>query len=323
MANSLPRHPRPGVEQWTNPRNGLTVVKLHYSADPRKRTPEWKAEASRNMHPRAWRREYEIDWASPAGEPVVPEYVEAAHCRAFEWDRRLRLLRGWDFGYVSPVVLFGQLTLFGQLRIRRELAPFNTPLDQLIDGMRALTLELGGADAMLGDDALDIAGQHSKEEAFDAGDPAAENFTDLGSSAEVLGQHGLVLHTSRPGTEVSYARLRKRFLRQVMEPGVGPVPAILIHPECPNLRSALSGAFHLGPLPPYRPVKTHPEKDLVDALRYLDDNIQGMVGKGVGERWQRIAGSDVRELRAVDEGQDRDGWQAKQMEKWRTLVEGM
>lgn len=318
----LPRNPRPGVEQWINPRNGLTVVRLHYSCDPRKRPESWKAEASRNMHPRAWRREYEIDWASPAGEPVTPEYTEEVHCRPFEWDRRLRLLRGWDFGYVSPVVLFGQLTLFGQLRIRRELAPFNTPLDQLIEGMRAITLELAGADALLTDDAYDVAGQHQKEEAFDAGDPAAENFTDLGSSAEVLGQHGLVLHTSRPGTEVSYARLRKRFLRQVMEPGVGPVPALIIHPECTNLRSALAGAFHLGPLPPYRPVKTHPEKDLVDALRYLDDNIQGLAGKGVGERWQRIAQADTREMRSAP-GEDREGWAARQAEKWRQIVEGM
>lgn len=78
----------------------------------------------------------------------------------------------------------------------------------------------------------------------------------------------------------------------------------------------------MGPLPPYRPVKTHPEKDLVDALRYLDDNIQGMVGRGVGEKWQRVAGSDVRELRAVPET-DRDGWQARQAEKWRQIVEGM
>src|SRR6267142_1422855 len=183
---NFPRHPRPGVEQSTNPRNGLTVIKLHYTCDPKKRTLEWKQEASRNMHPRAWRREYEIDWASPAGEPVVPEYVEEKHCKPFEWDRRLRLLRGWDFGFVSPVCLFAQLTLFGQLRIRRELCPFNTPLNQLWAMVQAVTLELAGEESQLdGSSPYDVAGAALEEieqvvpkGPMDAGDPAGTNQTD-------------------------------------------------------------------------------------------------------------------------------------------------
>lgn len=303
------------------------VVKLHYTCDPRKRTPEWKQQASANMQPRAWRREYEIDWASPAGEPVIPEYVEETHCKEFEWDPRLRLLRFWDFGFVSPVCLFAQLTLYGQLRVRKELCPFNTPLHQLLDGVEAITMELGGIDALIAkNDAWDVGGQtpldpREKKDAFDAGDPAGQNFTDLGSSAEVLGEKGIFLHTTRPGTELSYAGLRTRFLRQVMEPGVGPVPAAIIHPECHNLRAALAGAFHLDSLPPYKPRKTHPEKDLVDALRYGEDNIRASLGHGVGEKWRKISGEDVRELRAVSD--PRDEWAQRQQEKWRTLVEGI
>lgn len=324
METELPRHPRPGVEQWRNPRNGLVVVQLHYSADPRKRTPEWKAEASRHMHPRSWQREYEINWAAPAGEPVVPEYQEAEHCRAFEWDKRLRLLRFWDFGRVSPVCLFAQLTLFGQLRVRRELCPFNTPLDQLIEGVEAITMELGGMDALLARrDSWDVGGASTDEQAhaFDAGDPAAKSFTDLGSSAEVLGGKGIILHTTRPGTEVSYAGLRARFLRKVMEPQVGPVPAIIIHPECPNLRSALAGAFHLDPNPPYKPVKTHPEGDVVDAIRYGEDNIRAILGQ-THEGWRKVAGADTREMRSIAES-DADSWVTQQRIKWQQLVEGM
>lgn len=320
----LSRHPRPGVEQWRNPRNGLVVVRLHYSCDPRKRTPEWKAESSRNMHPRAWQREYEINWAAPAGEPVVPEYQEAKHCQPFEWERRLRLLRFWDFGRVSPVCLFAQLTLFGQLRIRRELCPFNTPLDQLTEGVEAITIELGGRDALLDrKDAWDVGGSTPEGlEVFDAGDPAGKNLTDLGSSAEVLGVKGIILHTTRPGTEVSYANLRARFLRDVMEPGVGPRPAIVVHPECPNLRSALAGAFHLSPLPPYKPTKTHPEGDLVDALRYGEDNIRASFGQPQ-EGWRKIAGADTRELRAAAFSNEADSWAETQRAKWQQLVEGM
>lgn len=320
----LERHPRPGIEQWTNPRNGLVVVRMHYSCDPRKRTAEWKREASANMHPRAWRREYEIDWASPAGEPVVPEYREETHCRSFEWDTRLRLLRFWDFGFVSPVCLFAQLTLFGQLRVRRELCPFNTPLDQLLEAVKVVTLELGGHDAFLGKpgDAWDVGGVAAEVPAsFDAGDPAAKNHTDLGCSAEVLGQAGITLHTTRPGTELSYAGLRARFLRMVMEPGVGPVPAVVVHPDCPNLRSALAGAFHLSPLPPHKPVKTHPEGDLCDALRYGEDNIRALVGGESQQKMRAMAQGDVRELRSVASAQDT--WADVQREKWLQLIEGI
>ena len=317
----LPRSPRPGVTQWINARNGLAVFQLHYSADPRKRDPAWKAKASANMHPRAWRREYEIDWAAPAGEPVIPEYQEGKHCQPFEWDGRLRLLRFWDFGYVSPVCLFAQLTLFGQLRVRRELCPFNTPLGQLLEGVTSITTELGGLDTILQRDAWDAGGGEPDQQAFDAGDPASKNFTDLGSSAEVLGARGIVLHTTRPGTELSYANLRSRFLRDVMEPGVGPVPAIIIHPDCHNLRAALSGVFHLSPTPPYAPVKSHPEKDVVDALRYGEDNIRAMFG-GDNAGWRKAATEDARVLRSgPSTGQDE--WAQKQAEKWRQLVDGI
>lgn len=316
------RNPRPGVEEWKNPRNGLFVLRIHYTADPRKRAPEWKAEASRNLHPRTWRREYEIDWTAPAGEPVVPEFQAERHKQAFEWDTKLRMLRFWDFGHVSPVCLFAQLTLAGQLRVRRELCPFNTPLDQLIRGVQTVTMELAGADALLArGDAMDVGGEPGREVgAFDAGDPASKSFTDLGSSAEVLGQHGIVLHTSRPGTEVSYADLRARFLQNVMDGG-RPVPAIIVHPECPNLLNALAGAFCLDPTPPYKPTKSHPEKDLVDALRYGNDNIRAIVGK-TPATWAAMAAIDAHEMRSAPEA-SRDDWAERQREKWRQIVEGM
>lgn len=314
------RNPRIGVEQRQNPGNGLFVVRLHYTADPLKRSPEWKAETSKNLHPRTWQREYEINWASPEGEPVVPEYQEGTHCRMFDWDTSLRCLRFWDFGFVSPVVLFGQLTVYGQLRIRRELCPFNTPLDQLMDAVAAVTMELGGRDAGFKADTWDVGGKEDETPTFDAGDPAGTNQTDLGASAEVLGKSGIILHTTRPGTEVSYAGLRKRFLRQVMEPGQGPVPAVVIHPECPNLRSALGGAFHLGPLPPHRPVKTHPEKDLVDALRYGEDNIRSLV-QAKNNLLHKVATEDQREMRSATNDQD-ESWAARQRRIWAAIVEG-
>lgn len=251
---------RPGVEEWTNPNNGLTVVRVHYTADPAKRDPAWAATEKRNYPPRGWRREYEIDWAAPAGEPVIPEYDPATHLDGdLVVDPSLRLLRFWDFGFVSPVVLFAQITEWDQLRFLRELCPFNTPLNQLIPMVKAVTQEI-----------LPLA------RTFDSGDPAATSHTDLGSASEVLSQaeHGIHLHVNRPGTEVSYANFRKRFLRRVMRPGYGSVPAVVINGQgCPNFHEALAGAFHLSENPPYKPVRVHPFTDVVDAARYGHDNL--------------------------------------------------
>ena len=100
------------------------------------------------------------------------------------------------------------------------------------------------------------------------------------------------MHTNRPGTEVSYATLRSWFLRRVFIPREGHAPAVIISPKCPNLIEALSGGFHLSPHPPYRPVKTHPMKDLCDALRYGFDNLES-AGSDTQKTWEKIATRDL------------------------------
>lgn len=272
-----PLRPRPGIREWTNPRNTLRVLELHYSADPARRAPAWKDEEKRHYSDRAWRREQEIDWSAPAGEPVIPEYDARVHALPCRRDGHLRLYRGWDFGYVCPVVLFAQVPASGQLQLLREACPFNTPLDQLLPSVRALSLELG-----------------CEAGVFDAGDPNVTNMTDLGSTAEQLIRSDIRMHTTRPGSEVSYAALRRRFLDRLLVPGTGQVPAIVIDPAgCPRLLEALAGGFHLSDLPPHQPVKTHPEKDLVDALRYLHDAL-GVAAAEYRQQLRRLATAGAR-----------------------------
>lgn len=278
------------------------------------------------MHPRAWRREYEIDWASPEGEPVIPEFVEATHVRDFLVDPTLRLLRFWDFGFDSPVVLFAQLTLWDQLRVVYELCPFNVTLRELIPAAQSVEKNLLGLDRFLGGErASDFAGRELDAEdaekrrfafdykqtegftretpadpklrTFDAGDPEGYSRKSLGIEASVMAQHGLRLHINRPGTKESYQDLRARFLRQVMVPNRGPEPAILIHSRCRILRQALGGAFCRSVIPPYKPKAQHPFKDVADALRYGNDNLES-VKRGLDARLRRLATQDVQETRS-------------------------
>jgi len=277
ILDTPPEHalnPRRGITEWTNRRNGFFVTRLHYTSDPTKRTPEWKQKISEGLSLRAWQREYEISWTTPEGEPVVPEFDANLHVAETNEERTRKLLRFWDFGAVSPVVLFGQLSVYGQLQIHRELCPFNTPLDQLLPIVKAISLDMV------------IRSDH-----FDAGDPEAESTGTLGSIAEVLTRAGIQLHCNRPGTELSYANLRKKFLQQIYIPRIGHSPAVVVSPRCPNLIEALSGGFHLSPFPPYRPVKAHPHKDLTDALRYGCDNLDA-AGADTQEQWRKLATRD-------------------------------
>lgn len=316
--------PRVGIEEWLNAGNGFAVMQLHFSADPVKRTAAWKARTSRQMHPRAWRREYEIDWASAEGEPVVPEFEEALHVREVAVDGTLRLLRFWDFGFDSPVVLFAQLTHWDQLVVLRELCPFNTTLKQLIPAAEAIAKDLLGLDKYLGGErATDYTGAEDDEASetdwrfettagphhdrfgrerlperrtFDAGDPEGYSRKSLGVEAAVMGQHGLRLHTIRPGTATSYQNLRDRFLRTVMVPSQGRQAAILIAPGCRLLRQSLGGAFCRSVLPPYKPKAAHPYKDLVDALRYGNDNLDAL-RHGADRQLRDVATRDQVETR--------------------------
>jgi hypothetical protein len=266
--------PRPGVLEWRNPRNGFFVCRLHYSADPNKRSPDWKKKTSEGLSHRAWAREYELSWSSPEGEPVVPEFDSARHVRDVPVVRDAKLLRFWDFGAVSPVVLFCQLSPYGQLCVLRELCPFNTPLDQLLPIVKAISLDLV-----------------TRSDYFDAGDPEAHSVGSLGTIAGLLERAGIHIHTNRPGHDVSYAQLRDRFLKRVYIPRLGQEPAILIAPRCPNLIEALSGGFHLSALPPYKPVRAHPMTDLVDALRYGGDNLDA-AGADHHQSLQKLASAD-------------------------------
>ena len=284
------RQPRPGVEEWRNPQNRMAVVQLHYTADPRKRTAAWKAQAQRGMRPRDWQREYEISWSAPEGEPVIPEYNGAIHRRPLQFDPQLRLLRFWDFGFDSPVVLFAQLALNDQLRILRELCPFNTSLAMLVPMVKALTIQMMGPSLL--DDQMDVGGHEgfdplgmskapktAADRVFDAGDPEGNSQKSLGCEIEILQDLGIRIHTARPGTEESYQALRGRVARQVQAPRGGLEPAFVLDPAgCPMLHEALAGAFCRSTLPPYKPKKDHPFKDLVDAARYGNDNLASATG---------------------------------------------
>lgn len=91
-----------GFKHGINKGNGFAWVQLHYTADPAKRSQEWKQRAKHGMSEKAWLTEMELSWESYAGEPVYgSEFNRELHImdETFEPDPEYpQLLRGWDFG---------------------------------------------------------------------------------------------------------------------------------------------------------------------------------------------------------------------------------
>jgi hypothetical protein len=132
-----------GLKAWDNPINGFRVLRLHYSADPKKRTPEWKAEERRLYGTAEWYREYELIWESMEGRAVYADAWDAGFhtSRApLGWSPKLAVCRGWDFGLYGAC-LFGQLFPHGRLLILREAIGEDISFERFVEEVNRLSLE--------------------------------------------------------------------------------------------------------------------------------------------------------------------------------------
>jgi len=62
-----------GLKTWRNPINRFCVIRLHRTADPKKRTKEWVEKTRAGMDTANWLREYELVWEALNGRPVYQD----------------------------------------------------------------------------------------------------------------------------------------------------------------------------------------------------------------------------------------------------------
>lgn len=74
------RFPMEGVEVWQNPSNKFVIYQLHYSADPKKRDPNWLENIRSAMSTSKFQQEYNLQWDTFHGKPVFPDFSEKLHC---------------------------------------------------------------------------------------------------------------------------------------------------------------------------------------------------------------------------------------------------
>lgn len=98
-----------GVKVWKNPKNRFMVCEIHYTADPGKRSEEYRDSLKNSMPLIEFLREYELSWETFQGQPVFPEF-SGLHITAEKPEPQpgLPLLIGFDFG-LTPAAVVAQL----------------------------------------------------------------------------------------------------------------------------------------------------------------------------------------------------------------------
>lgn len=259
--------PMTGVEIWINPKNKFTVVQLHYTADPDKRSKEFKESIRSSMPIRQYMMEYELNWETWEGLPVYPDWDQAHHGSKdiIKPQAGLPLLRGWDFG-LTPACIVAQLQE-QTLVILKEYTALNMGADRFSDlVLRDCTKRFSNwADKKhQWKDFIDPSGEFRKD-------------TDEGTCAKILDNKGLYPIAGPISWEerrTSVEHYLTKFTKQ------GPCFKVNLG-ECPVLVRGFNGGYryqeNAAEIEPakIKPVKneySHPH----DALQYITSKIINM-----------------------------------------------
>lgn len=116
--------PMQGIRVWKNPENGFLILEIHYTADPEKRDPSFKATIKKTLPRRQYLQEYELNWDTFEGMPVYADFGDRhLIVEKPEPHLGLPLLLGWDFGR-TPSAIICQLQE-DQLVVIREFVAKN------------------------------------------------------------------------------------------------------------------------------------------------------------------------------------------------------
>lgn len=270
-STTIPEPIIPGMRGWKTS-DGWQVLRLHYSADPERATQEWidlhLAGYRGGMAGRDWRREMEISFEDYAGAPVYPLFDPDRSVTPTRYNPHLPLLRGWDFGYRHPAVVWAQQWTDGTFCSLHELYPTLNSDD--LPGLSTgglVQMVLAETERLFPESASDASA-----EVLDFCDPAGTQHKDASdySSIEILQQHGIEPEYAVVGRKNRIAYLR----RYIEEPG-----RFRVNPHCTLLIKALAGAYRYPELraggadremPDLgKKVQEEPYIHIIDALEYI------------------------------------------------------
>ena len=245
-----------GLKAWRNPINRFYVMRLHCSADPAKRSKEWREKTKAGMDAATFAREYDLIWEALEGKPVyVENWSEEFHVarKSLGWNPRLTICRGWDFG-LYPACIFAQLFPYSRLIVLREAVGIDIDTERFADEVHRLSQDwFPGARFV---EFIDPTGRNR------AG-------TDGRAYTNILTKKPLRARKIIPGANAPAAR--RSAVVDFLKGNVKGLPTLLVDPSCEVLIKGFNGgylfAYNQGTLKP------KPEKNIFshihDALQYL------------------------------------------------------
>lgn len=110
--------------------SGARYLRIHYTADPSKRSPEYKEQGRRERGVKWWDQQMEMSEDIYTGEPVFPEFVYAQHAPVIYRESSVeivpgsRFFAGWDCGLtLQPSFELAMVTPCGQVYWMMEIVP--------------------------------------------------------------------------------------------------------------------------------------------------------------------------------------------------------
>ena len=251
-----------GLKTWINPINGFRVLRLHYTADTRHRSEEWKANEKKRYGEAEWNREYELMWESLDGRAVYCDYWSPEfHISkvSLGWNPKYPVCRGWDFG-LNGACIFAQLFPHSRLLILREAVSEDISFERFIEEVNRLSLEwFPGARFV---EFIDPTGRYRMG-------------ADERTYAMILANKPLSCRTILSGANDMTSRIKG--VTDFLKENVKGLPSFLIDPSVETIIKGFNGGYYY-PFDSKRRLKEKPEKNMFshphDALQYLASKVR-------------------------------------------------
>ena len=252
----LPKAETKGYEIWKNNNNGFACMRLHYSADPLKRSKEWKKQAMFGMDQKTWNTEMELSWEVYTGAGVYSsEFNREMHVSKLPLSPNKNnpvLMRGWDFGGNHSAIIMQYVG--GRIKVLKEYANMGYNTRRIAkEIVEDCNLTFGPDYRYI--EVIDPSGLH-------------EGKTSTGMAcADVMRELGL---TVIPGEQDPSRRIDA--VMQFLISTVKGKPGIEIDPSCRMLIDGFAGGYHYPEKETKNQRRNKPEKNeyshIHDALQY-------------------------------------------------------
>lgn len=228
----FPDWPKTRIERYEK----HTVIFLHYTADPDKRSQEWfEAEQAKffaqGKSAEAWAQEYELDFEKTGKPKLFPSYDPAIHEVEVKYDPFLPIIRGWDFGNSYPACSFMQRLKNGQIVLLDALLLEDCNLDIFAEQVLDYCEENFPPGVHKGvkylieyKDYCDHSGTHTR---------------DTGNNVKILRRRWDVRLKSQPSKPEERTKLIRTHLR-INEKGI---PGFVVNKHCFLVTEGFRGAF--------------------------------------------------------------------------------